>query len=123
MCKRLLSVISLILLLLTLARASLSAAELAPELIDPTRPPGSKVFSPNKHKTLAQRWILSSTLIANNRRHAVINGQIVGIGQHVERAKVVSIQPNAVWLVLKQKRFRIRMLANKIKDFSRSADK
>jgi len=122
-CKHLLTKISLALLLLTLSCPALNAAGLDQALLDPTRPPGSKVFSSNKHKTLAQRWILSSTLIANNRRHAVINGQIVAIGQRVERAKVISIQPNAVWLILKQKRFRIKMLANKIKDFSSSADK
>ena len=99
--------------------ATVSALELA----DPTRPPGAPATPAAQHKRLKPHWFLSSTLIANQRRHAIINGQIVTKGQYIQQAKVVSIHPNEVWLEYKQKRFRIRMLANKIKDFSNTADK
>jgi len=91
------------------------------KLADPTRPPNTK--SSIIKQRPSPRWILSSTLIANNRRHAVINGRIVRIGQTILQAKIISIQPTSVWFVLRKKRFRIKMLANNIKDFSNLADK
>jgi len=100
-----------------------SSSVLAAELNDPTRPPGHKTFYPESKKPVTQRWILSSTLIANGRRNAVINGQLVGLGKVINQAKVASIHPNHVWLIYKQKRIRIKMLANQIKDYSNLADK
>ncbi len=121
MCKHSLTKIPFTALVFILVHTTGFAAKL--ELSDPTRPPGTKIFSPSKPRTHAQRWTLSSTLIANHRRHAVINGQIVVVGQRIQNAKIISIHPNEVVLATKQKRFRIKMLTNKIKDFSITADK
>ena len=118
MCKRLLSVFSIITICLS-AYLPLSHAESLP---DPTRPTSSKAPSSSKN-SISNTWVLSSTLISNGRRTATINGKLVSIGQHINSAKVVSIQPNEVWLIYKQKRFRIKLLARNIKDFSRSAAK
>jgi len=120
-CKHSLSKIFFTALVFILAHTTGFATKL--ELSDPTRPPGIKIFNPSKSKTHAQRWILSSTLIANYRRHAVINGQIVVVGQRIQNARIISIHPNEVVLATKQKRFHIKMLTNKIKDFSITADK
>ena len=94
----------------------------AESLPDPTRPTSSKAPSAAKN-SVSYSWVLSSTLISNGRRTATINGKVVSIGQYINSAKVVSIQPNEVWLIYKQKRFRIKLLARNIKDFSRSAAK
>jgi len=117
-CKRLLSLFLLIAIHLS-AYLPFSHAESLP---DPTRPTSSK--APNSTKnSVSYSWILSSTLISKGQRTATINGKLVSIGQYINSAKVVSIQPNEVWLIYKQKRFRIKLLARNIKDFSRSAAK
>lgn len=95
----------------------------ANDLKDPTRPPSAKAYSPSSQANRVKSWFLSSTLIANGRRNAIINGRLVTIGQFINHAKVISIQPNEVWLQHKQKRFSIKLLARDIKDFSQTADK
>ena len=92
-------------------------------LQDPTRPPGVKFnYQPGSSKA-KRSWILSSTLVANGRRNAVINNRLVSVGQTINNARVLSIQTNAVWLLHKQKRIQIKLLAREIKDFSKAADK
>jgi len=118
-CKRLLSLYFLISICLS-AYLPLSHAE---DLPDPTRPTSAKAPLSTTKSNVSRSWVLTSTLISNDRRTATINGKLVSIGQHVNSAKVVSIQPNEVWLIYKQKRFRIKLLARNIKDFSRSAAK
>lgn len=118
MCKQSLSLYIIILI----GFSSVLASAAAQDLPDPTRPPGAKVSSSTNPKR-AQNWTLSSTLITNGRRNAIINGQLVTIGQIINHAKVISIQPNEVWLLHKQKRIRIKLLAQEIKDFSPSAAK
>ena len=95
----------------------------AQDLPDPTRPPGAKASSSSSSAKRINSWTLSSTLIANGRRNATINGRLVTIGQWVNQAKVLSIRPNEVVLLHKQKRIRIKLLAHEIKDFSSSAAK
>jgi len=116
--KRLLTNIFFVLL----SHGLYSGTGFAQELPDPTRPPGAQDSSAKDSPRL-QKWILSSTLIANGRRNAIINGQLVTIGQVVNQAKVVSIQPNEVWLLHKQKQMHIKLLARDIKDFSPTAAK
>lgn len=119
MCKWLLLKISLAFIVSSL----ILTTGFAQALPDPTRPPGAKAYSSTAGTKRAQSWILSSTLIANGRRNATINGQLVTIGQTVNNAKVVSIQSNEVELLHKQKRIRIKLLAREIKDFSPAAAK
>ena len=94
------------------------------QLRDPTRPPHKKQANPSNHQTnIKLYWHLSSTLIAHGRRHAVINGKLVSPGQTIQQAKLISIEPNKVWLLHNKKRFSIKLLAKEIKDFSKSAAK
>lgn len=90
----------------------------AKPLKDPTRPPG-KAISAYKKVSGEPTWVLSSTLIAHGRRNATINGRIVTVGQTINSAKILSIQPNTVWLLHKKKRIRIKLLGRDIKDFSK----
>lgn len=43
-------------------------------------------------------WVLQSTLIAEDRRIAVINGRTVTVGDEVEGARITRIEPYAVRL-------------------------
>lgn len=119
MCKRLLSKLVLLVISLILILPN----GYAQSLPDPTRPQGAKTHSSNTKVKRVKGWYLSSTLIANGRRNAIINGKLVTIGQTVNKARVISIHANEVWLKNKQKRFRIKLLQRSIKDFSQSADK
>lgn len=44
------------------------------------------------------RWVLQSTLVAEDRRVTVINGRTVAVGGTVDGARVTDIQPYAVRL-------------------------
>ena len=46
----------------------------------------------------AARWLLQSTLVAADRRLAVINGETVGVGDTIRGARVLQITPYAVRL-------------------------
>ncbi|WP_127474647.1 hypothetical protein [Sulfurivermis fontis] len=61
------------------------------------RPPGRAAVSTAMASGAAQ-FVLSSTLIARERRSAVINGRSVGVGDHVNGARVIEIQPSQVRL-------------------------
>ena len=92
-------------------------------LQDPTRPPNAvSAYMKPATKPVSQ-WNLSSTLISNGRRNAIINGKLVSVGQTIKKAKIIAIRPNEVWLLHKKKKIRIKMLPQEIKDFSKSADK
>lgn len=106
-----------------MASALIISNTLAKGLSDPTRPPGAKVYTSSTGAKRTKSWTLTSTLIANGRRNAIINGQLVTTGQFINHAKVVSIHPNEVWLLHKQKRIHIKLLGKDIKDFSSSAAK
>lgn len=73
---------------------------LAQQLRDPTRPPAGLVQAVGdgeisvKHSGLN----LQSILIAPDRRSAIIDGQLLGVGQKVSGFKVVSIEDGAVIL-------------------------
>lgn len=69
----------------------------AAALDDPMRPPGSAGFAAGTASGGPQ-FVLSSTLIARERRSAVINGRRVGVGDNISGARVIEIQPSQVRL-------------------------
>lgn len=71
-----------LLLLFQLAQAQM--------LRDPTRPPGSTASS--HHGGL----VVTSILIAKDRRLATVNGKILAVGDEIMGARVAGIQPNLV---------------------------
>ena len=88
---------------------------LTESLPDPTRPPSAKAYSTQSNSKRVNSWSLTSTLIANNRQNATINGQLVSLGQTVNGAKVISIRPNEVWLLRNKKYFGSHCLAEKLR--------
>ena len=67
-------------------------------LIDPTRPPSHSMPGKSTGIKSAPRWLLTSTLIAPARRLATINGATVSVGERVNGARVLTIEPARVLL-------------------------
>ena len=66
---------------------------------DPTRP--TSLSEPEAERAAAPqgpRWRLQSTLVADNRRLAVINGRTVTQGGQVDGARLVEVRPDGVTL-------------------------
>ena len=109
--KNLITVAATVSLLLT---APLQAA-----LKDPTRPPNMvAAVSTSPKKNQQPRWMLTSTLISMQRRTAVINDTVVSRGDHINGAKIISIQPSSVRLRIGGKDLTLIMLKKNIKSLS-----
>ncbi len=77
--------------------ACLPIAADAQSLPDPTEPTSTaSVRGPGPAKPVA--WILESTLVAEDRRIATINGSTLMVGDTVAGARVLEIEPFAVRL-------------------------
>ncbi len=63
-------------------------------LPDPTEPTRATADAPAGG--VATRWLLQSTLVANDRRIATVNGMAVAVGDTVDGARVLRIDPYAV---------------------------
>lgn len=80
-------------------------------LHDPTRPD----YITGATRSSNTGWQLSSTLISPQRRLAVVNGETVGVGDHVDGATVVSIEPGAVELRAAGRILTVELLSTTIK--------
>ena len=90
-------------------------------LTDPTRPPvataGQAVLT--GHKPL--KWQLTSTIIGSERRVAVINGQIVQIGEPIDGAVLEKVAPGSVFLVHEGRRLHLKLNGKPVKHSVRAA--
>ncbi len=68
----------------------------AQALPDPTQ--RTSIQRPQSARVSAPKWILQSTLVASDRRVAVINGETVTVGGAVRGARVLAIDPYSVRL-------------------------
>lgn len=88
-------------LALGLALGNLATAQ-AQTANDPTRPPEAwlalqpQVAVPGATPTVDENSGVKITVTGKNRRYALIDGQVVKIGDMVNGARVVAIGPNAV---------------------------
>ncbi|UTA46586.1 MSHA biogenesis protein MshK [Simiduia sp. 21SJ11W-1] len=78
---------------LMVAMVVLPSTPWAAALSDPTQP-----LHYQPAKPVAEGWQLSSIFISQQRKRAIINGQLVGEGDRVSQARVVRIEPNFVRL-------------------------
>lgn len=78
---------------LMLSSASTSAQERLPDPTARTTMVAQRVGAPPN-----PRWVLESTLVASDRRLAVINGETVGVGDAIRGARVVAIEAYGVRL-------------------------
>jgi len=102
-----------------LAALALVGASSAVPLDDPTRPPTAQSAKVHKAARKPLRWTLSSTLVSAQRRTAVINGRVVGVGEKINGARVVAILPSKVHLRRKGRDITLVLLKQDVKRPSR----
>lgn len=78
----------------------------APELRDPLKPAGHR--TPAAAALDTSRWVLSSTLVADGRRVAIINGRVAAPGDTVDGALVQVVERRHAILLVGANRFTIR---------------
>lgn len=96
-----------------LGLALLAVAGLAPaqQLGDPTRPTAlDEREEAGAAVRAGPRWRLQSTLVADNRRLAVINGRTVAPGDRIDGAMVRDVRQEGVTLEVDGRRVELRML-------------
>lgn len=106
-----------LLIMSTLALLLTGTAQAAETLHDPTRPGGTPTPRAAAEPA-AQRWHLSSIVIADTRRVAIINDQVVAIGEQVDGATVMDIQAYAVTLRRDGRDFTLTLLDARVKTHS-----
>ena len=85
-------------------------------LFDPTRPATKqKSTTSNSVGAVVGSWKLESTLVASDRRVAVINGKLVSEGESVDGAHVIQIRKLNVLIQTPTKRMTLQLLPNIIK--------
>lgn len=89
-------------------------------LLDPTAPPGLGYPATKPAGTIsAPLWVLTSTLIATDRRLANINGTMVAVGALVAGAQVTAIEPDYVRLRKGDKELILELLPRDIKQVAK----
>jgi hypothetical protein len=88
-------------------------------LEDPTRPPGASQLGSLNAADANSAWILTSTLVSDDRRLATINGRTVRQGQSIGNAQVIRIDPTGVTLLQDGERKRIALLPSSVKKDTR----
>lgn len=85
-------------------------------ITDPMQPPnmrGDSVKHITKSKTA--KWRLTSVLIGQKRRLATINGKILSIGEKINGAKLIDIQPSVITLNVENRNIIIKLLPTIVK--------
>jgi len=77
---------------------------------DPTRPTPLRAAAPVE-AAAAPQWRLQSTLVAAQRRVAVINGRTVREGETVDGARLVEVRPDGVSLERAGRTFELTLRA------------
>ncbi len=100
----------------TLGLSGLVPLALASALSDPTRPANRDTAgSVRKVMPDNRAWVLSSTLVAPQRRVAVINGRLVSEGELVDGAKVIEIRKLKVLIQVPGRRITLQLLPDTLK--------
>lgn len=85
---------------------------------DPTAPPGKEAYS-LVGASEASDFKLTSTLVAKGRQVAMINGEMVSVGEKVGVAKVESIKPGHVIIILNDKPVKLEVTPHSIRGYGK----
>ena len=89
---------------------------IAGALLDPTRPTTTALFlAPTASRPVTDKWTLNSTLIANDRRVAVINGTHVSEGESIDGARVLKIRNTAVLIQAPGRQITLQLIPDTLK--------
>mgnify|MGYP001038811363 CR=1 FL=1 len=64
-------------------------------------------------KQAAQQWVLSSILYSSQRKHAIINNQLVKQGEMVQGARLIRLTPHSARLRVKGRVIELTVLDKK----------
>jgi hypothetical protein len=97
--------------LLVVCVAAVTSVAGAQAIGDPTRPTSLSEPVAQQAAVAVQgpRWRLQSTLVADSRRLAVINGRTVAQGARVEGARLLEVRPDGVTLEEDGQRIDLRL--------------
>lgn len=84
-------------------------------LTDPTQPPVLAAGRPAPSMKRPLQWRLTATIIGPQRRVAVINEQAVQIGQEIDGAMLVVVEPGSALLLHKNRKVQLKLNARTIK--------
>lgn len=104
---------SVALLFFCLNCGSLAFAE--QPLSDPTRPVVLSGVGLGASTPKTVKWKLTSTLIAPQRQVAVINDQVVKVGQKIDGAKLVAVKPGSALLLHAGKTIQLKLISGTVK--------
>ena len=111
-------------MILALGVISLMPLVLAISLEDPTRPNNHSVYAITPVPDVKEDdWKLHSTLIAPDRRIAVINGEHVSEGESVDGAKVLQIRHSSVLIQTRERNFTLHLFPDIVNTPSRTTDR
>lgn len=83
------------------------------ELRDPTKPPGANETTPSQIGKGG--LVVSSIVYGKRRKHATINGEVLGVGDKVGNIEVVGITPDSVRFKDEEGEFDIPLLKSGVK--------
>jgi len=81
---------------------------------DPTRPTSLAEPAPARAVQSGPRWRLQSTLVADTRRLAVINGRTVSQGDRIDGAVVREVRQEGVTLEVGDQRVELRIVPGSV---------
>jgi len=111
-------------IILAIGVISLVPLVLATSLEDPTRPNNHSVFAITPVPDVKEDdWKLHSTLIAPDRRIAVINGEQVSEGDSVGGAKVLQIRHSSVLIQTRERNFTLHLFPDIVNTPSGTTDR
>lgn len=85
-------------------------------LQDPTRPPG---YGSTAARASGPVWQVNSIRIASQHKTAVVNGRTVAVGNRVNGATVIDIEPTEVRFRKEGKEFTVRLFNHSVKKITR----
>lgn len=92
----------------------LAQPALADDMSDPMRPPQGPAYA-GERATDEPRWKLTGILVSPERKLAMINNQLIGVGGKVDGARVRNIYGNSVELDIGGQSIVLRPLARSVR--------
>lgn len=90
-------------------------------LPDPTRPVIFPGAGAGGGEAQPAKWSLTSVLISPGRQVAVINGQVVQVGEHVDGARLVSVEPGSALLYRAGQKIQLKLIGGSVKQSTEPA--
>jgi len=82
--------------------------------VDPTKPFGAVAAAPSKSNEQSTRLVLQSVIKNNNNKKAIINGQVLNVGDKYKGFALIAINANRVVLDSPQGRMELSLFSSVI---------